>query len=85
MGVQHRGALGARLDTLAIVRYFGGPEELAYALKKHALADLTPYAVKQWCTRRHIPVLRRLDLQTLANKLNKSDFKLENFKKKAAR
>lgn len=68
MGLDHRGALGAHLDTFAIVAFFGGADELARALRAHRIARLTPFAVKQWCRRRHIPFPRRLDLEALAKK-----------------
>ncbi len=88
MALQHRGALGARLDTLAIVQFFGGAEELSRALKAHKITTLTPYAIKQWCTRRHIPFLRRLDLLALAKAQNRSlslsRFTTDTPKKKAA-
>lgn len=83
MAPHHRGALGARLDTLAIVRYFGGADELSYALKKHRIAEISPFAVKQWCTRRHIPFPRRLDLIALAERQKRGDFSLDKFKSKA--
>lgn len=71
MGLEHRGALCARLNTLAVVQFFGGADELARVLKVHKIADLTPYAIKQWCQRRHIPFPRRLDLEALAKKQGK--------------
>lgn len=81
MGLEHRGALCARLDTLAVVQFFGGADELARVLKTHKLADLTPYAIKQWCQRRHIPFPRRLDLEALAKKQGKP-FDLASFERK---
>jgi len=82
MAQQHRGALDARLDTHSIVRFFGGADQLSYALKQHGIAKLTPYAIKQWCTRKRIPILRRLDLQALAKAQNKRGFNLSKFEKK---
>jgi hypothetical protein len=80
MTTGHRGALGARLDTPAIVAFFGGADELARALKVHKIARLTPYAIKQWCVRKHIPFPRRLDLEALAKAQSKT-FVLDHYRK----
>ena len=78
MGLEHKGALVARLDTSAIVAFFGGPEELARALKVKKIARLTPFAVQQWCRRKHIPFARRLELEALATAQNRP-FDLNDF------
>jgi hypothetical protein len=61
-------ATGAILNVSMIVEFFGGPDEVSFAFKKHGLVQLTPFAVKQWMHRQRIPLHRQLDLQTLAKK-----------------
>lgn len=61
-------ATGNILNVSAIVEYFGGPDEVATAFKKHGLVPLTSFAVKQWMHRQRIPLQRQLDLQALAKK-----------------
>jgi hypothetical protein len=64
-------ATGDILNVAAIVLFFGGPDEISTAFKKHKLPSLTPYAVKQWMHRQRIPLHRQINLQTLAVKQGK--------------
>jgi len=71
----------APLDVKGIVSFFGGPDELARALEKHAIIGISPFAIKQWLYRKDIPASRRLDLQRLAAALDKP-FRISRFFKK---
>lgn len=65
-------ATGDILDVSAIVAFFGGPDEISTAFKKHKLPSLTPFAVKQWMHRQRIPLHRQINLQSLAQRQGKT-------------
>jgi hypothetical protein len=78
MATQWRGAKSARVDVCKVLDFFGGADALSAALRKHKVIKITPYAILQWRTRKHIPFARRFDLEMLAERQNRP-FEFKNF------
>ena len=61
-----------KIDALGVVRSFGGPTELRFALERHSLGNPSGYTITKWIERKRIPGEWLMSIMVLARLLRVS-------------